>query len=190
MQTITLGRSNLTATVAGLGTGGFSRIGFFKYGPEHAASIVRAAFDEGVNFFDSAEIYGTESAVGAGLDGIARDKYILSTKFLHKRREGNIRTSAEFMESLEASLRALRTDYVDIYHLHGVHQDDYDRLCEIFIPAMEKARQQGKIRFPGVTEMFNTDTSHKMLRRAINDGFFDVVMVGYNLLNPSAAITS
>ena len=189
MQTVTLGRSKLVATVAGLGTGGYSRIGFFQYGPEHAASIVRTAFDAGVNFFDSSAVYRTESAIGAGLHGIARDKYILSTKFLCRERGKGMKTEADFMESLEKSLRALRTDYVDIFHLHAVYPEDYARVCEIFVPALQKARQQGKIRFPGVTEIFNDDTTHDMLQMALEDDFFDVVMVGYNLLNPSAAQT-
>jgi aryl-alcohol dehydrogenase-like predicted oxidoreductase len=60
METITLGRTGLKATVAGLGCGGFSRIGFGKYGLDHAAGIVRTAYDNGVNFFYTATVYGTQ----------------------------------------------------------------------------------------------------------------------------------
>ena len=189
MQSITLGRTELNVTVAGLGTGGFSRIGFFKYGSEHAASVVRAAFDEGVNFFDSSMVYGTESAIGAGLEGISRDRYVLSTKYPYRSMNGELKSADDLMAGLESSLRLLQTDYVDIYHLHAVRAEDYEVVNDIFVPVLQKARQQGKIRFPGVTEMFNTDTSHEMLQLILKDDFFDVIMVGYNLLNPSAAKT-
>ena len=169
--------------------GGFSRVGFFKYGPEHAASVVRAAFDEGVNFFDSAMIYGTESAVGAGLEGVSRDRYVVSTKFFYKNKDGGIKSAADLTEALEDSLRLMRTDYIDIYHLHAISLADYDIACDTYIPALQKARQQGKIRFSGATEMFNADPSHEMLKAVLRDDFFDVIMVGYNLLNPSAAKT-
>jgi aryl-alcohol dehydrogenase-like predicted oxidoreductase len=52
---------------------------------------------------------------------------------------------------------------------------------------MEKAKAAGKIRFLGITELFGTDTGHEMLGAALEEDLFDVVMTGYNLLNPSAA---
>lgn len=189
MQTVTLGRTGITATVAGLGTGGHSRVGFAKYGPDHAASIVRAAFDGGVNFIDSSAAYGTEGAVGQGMDGVPRDRYILSTKFPYRDKEGGIKSGGDLMAGLEASLKALRTDYVDIYHIHGVHPEHYAQACDALVPALIKAKEQGKIRFPGITEVFAFDTTHKTLQMAVPDDCFDVIMVGYNLLNPSAAKT-
>ena len=54
------------------------------------------------------------------------------------------------------------------------------------VPALIRAREQGKIRFLGITEHFMADTSHRMLSAAIPTGVWDVVMVGFNLLNPSA----
>ena len=192
MQTITLGRTGLNVTVAGLGTGGFSRIGFFSHGTEHAAAIVRNAFDEGVNFFDSSPIYGTESAVGAGLEGISRDKYVISSKFPYKDygdKNGSLKSAEELMAALENSLRLMRTDHIDIYHLHAVSPGDYDIACDRYIPTLQKAQQQGKIRFAGISEIFDVDNSHEALQMALKDDFFDVMMIGYNLLNPSAAKT-
>ena len=190
MDTVILGKTGLKATVAGLGCGGFSRIGMKKYGKDHAAGIVRAAYDAGVNFFDTAALYGTEGAVGQGLAGIPRADYILSTKNMYKS-DDNWRADAagNLMRSLENSLRKLRTDYIDIFHLHGVVVEDYKDVCELLLPAMQKAKEQGKIRFLGITELFVTDTTHEMLIKAVPDNFFDVVMVGYNMLNPSAAKT-
>ena len=188
MDTVILGKTGLRATVAGLGCGGFSRIGIEKYGPDHAAGIVRAAFDEGVNFYDTAAAYGTEGAVGQGLADIPRSNYIISTKYPYKRGEdwrGD--GEAKLMASLENSLRELRSDYVDVYHLHGVTSEDYADARDIFVPAMLKAKEQGKIRFLGITELFFSDTSHEMLKVAVPENIFDVIMVGYNMLNPSAA---
>jgi aryl-alcohol dehydrogenase-like predicted oxidoreductase len=88
---------------------------------------------------------------------------------------------------LEESLKELNTDYIDIYHLHGVRPQDYSSVCDSFVPVMRKAREEGKIRFLGITELFVMDTSHRMLDLALQDDIFDVIMTGYSLLNPSAA---
>jgi L-galactose dehydrogenase len=182
METVTLGRTGLKATIAGLGCGGFSRIGIEKYGLDHAAGIVRTAFDEGVNFFDTATAYGTQAAVGKGLAGISRDQYILSTKFPYRNKTGG-----DLLKTLDESLRELRTGYVDIYHLHGVSAADYPAVKETLVSAMEQAKKAGKIRFLGITEAFGSDTAHDMYRLCLEDDIFDVIMTGYNLLNPSAA---
>jgi L-galactose dehydrogenase len=182
METVTLGRTGLRASAAGLGCGGFSRLGIEGRGIEHAAGIVRAAYDRGVNFFDTATAYGTQAAVGRGLRGLRRDSYIISTKFPYKNRD-----PGELPILLEESLRELETDYIDIYHLHGVSAQDYPEARDRFFPLMEKAKREGKIRFPGITEIFGLDTGHDMFQLSLRDDIFDVIMTGYNILNPSAA---
>ncbi|MDR0469878.1 MAG: aldo/keto reductase [Peptococcaceae bacterium] len=189
MDKVVLGRTGLKVTIAGLGGGGHSRLGLPKYGEDHAAGVVRKAFDLGVNFFDTAAAYKTEGAMGLGLEGIPRDQFVLSSKFPYGFGGGGVAQPAELMSTLEAGLRALKLDYVDIYHIHGLLPKDYDMACEEYVPVMQKAKEQGKLRFLGVTERFAADTSHQMLQRAIADGIFDVAMVGYNMLNPSAAKT-
>jgi aryl-alcohol dehydrogenase-like predicted oxidoreductase len=164
-----------------LGCGGFSRLGIDQ-GLDHAAGIVRAAYDAGVRFFDTATVYGTQTAVGRGLQGIDRDSYVLSTKFLY-----HDKAAADMESTLEESLRELKTEYVDIYHLHGVAPEDYPRVRDLFVPVMRKLKQQGKIRFLGITEVFARDTAHEMFRIALPEDIFDVIMTGYNILNPSAA---
>jgi aryl-alcohol dehydrogenase-like predicted oxidoreductase len=186
METITLGRTGLRVTVAGLGCGGFSRIGIAKYGEEHAAGIARAAYDAGVTFFDTATAYGTETALGRGLDGVPRDSYVLSTKFPYRSREG-VLGAEDLAKTLDASLRALRTDYIDVYHIHAVTAADYPYVRDTLLPEMLRARAAGKIRFVGATEQFAVDTRHEMLQLLLPENLFDVVMAGYNLLNPSAA---
>ncbi|MDR0400512.1 MAG: aldo/keto reductase [Treponema sp.] len=182
MDTVTLGRTGLRASTAGLGCGGFSRIGFGKFGLDHAAGIVRAAYDGGVNFFDTATAYGTQAAVGKGLQGIKRESYILSTKFPYKHKD-----PAELPLALEESLRELGTDYIDIYHLHGVAPEDYPMVRDTMVPLMEKAKREGKIRYLGITEVFGLDMGHDMFQLSLPDNIFDVIMTGYSILNPSAA---
>ena len=188
MRQVTLGRTGLVTTVAGLGCGGFSRLGLKKFGEAHAAGIVRRAYDSGVRFFDTATNYGTEPAVGLGLEGYARDSYVLSTK-LPMRDGWRENYKEHFTKTLDASLAALKTDYIDIYNFHGVSPKDYPDVKELLVPEMLKAQAAGKIRFLGITEAFGGDNTHKMLDAALDDDIFDVVMVGYNLLNPSAAKT-
>jgi len=189
MDKVILGRTGLKVSVAGLGCGGFSRLGLGTGKDfDNAVNVVRCALENGINFIDTAEVYGTETAVGEGIRGYDRSQIVLSTKFAYNRTDNNdLRPAEEFEVALDASLKALGTDYVDVYHLHGVSSSQYQRAIERYYPLMIKAREKGKIRNLGITEAFSTDTSHKTLNMAMSDDLFDVVMVGYNILNPSAA---
>jgi len=184
-----LGRTGLSVSVAGLGCGGPSRLGL-RYGrsEDEAATVVRAAIDAGINFLDTAEAYGTEGAVGKGIQSIPRESLVLSTKIPAADRNGTVSPHA-LSERLEACLTRLQTDYVDILHLHGVSLKEYDRACSELVPALRRLQEAGKIRFLGITEAFGPDPSHLMLQRAIQDDCWDVMMVGFNLLNHSARET-
>jgi L-galactose dehydrogenase len=103
--------------------------------------------------------------------------------------DGGLITADELERRLDDSLARLGINYVDVYHIHAVTAENYKRVSEELIPALIRARERGKIRFPGITERFFADTSHKMLPLALADDFFDVIMTGYNILNPSAAKT-
>ncbi len=186
MEYIRLGRTELQVSVMGLGCGGHSRLGQATgRTKEESAAIVRQALDYGVNFIDTAEAYGTEPIVADALADVSRDSYILSTK-KSLRQDDQWITAAQLKAGLERSLKTLNTDYVDIYHLHGLLPDQYDYACSELVPALESLKEQGKIRFSGVTEMFGRDPQHAMLSRATQDPYWDVIMVGFNLLNQSA----
>ena len=187
MQTVRLGRTNAQVSVAGLGCGGHSRLGMARGADvHHAAGVVRRALDLGVSFIDTARAYGTEEAVGEGIAG-RRDQAFLSTKAgPRSARDGALITAAGLTESLEGSLRRLGTDYVDVFHLHGVQPGQYDHCAQVLVPEMKRQQAAGKIRFLGITEQFGGDTGHAMLPRALADDHFDVIMVGFNLVNPSA----
>jgi L-galactose dehydrogenase len=190
VQYTTLGRTGLKVSVAGLGCGGPSRLGLQKdaQSGNNAVALVRQAIDLGVNFIDTAQAYGTEPIVGKAIAGIPRARLVISTKKTlpssdHPDPENEVK------QGLEQSLKLLGTDYIDVYHLHGVEPKDYAFAKNRLLPAMVQLREQGKIRFIGVTEGFVPDPSHQMLRQSLKENLWDVVMVGFSLLNPSARKT-
>ncbi len=186
MDYVILGRTGLRSSVIGLGAGGHSRLGMSSGGSESdAVALVRRAFELGINFVDTAESYGTEEVVGKAVAGGPREDIIISTKKTVRRDEGVI-TGEDALRGLEASLRRLGSDYVDVYQLHGVAPSDYERVSAEIVPALEKARDAGKIRFIGITERFGTDPRHETLTRALRDDCWDVFMVGFNILNQTA----
>jgi aryl-alcohol dehydrogenase-like predicted oxidoreductase len=178
-----LGRTALKVSVMGLGCGGPSRVGQ-RYGRSVAESVavVRHALDSGINFIDTAEAYRTEDVVGQAIRGYDRESVVISTK----KSTSRLITAKDVETSLERSLSRLGTSYVDVYHLHGPVVRDYAFLVKEIIPTLLHLKAEGKIRFLGITERFNQDLKHKMLQRALHDVFWDVVMVGFNLLNQSA----
>jgi len=187
MEYTTLGRTGLKVSVAGLGCGGPSRLGLRNNADSEAGAValVRQAIELGVNFLDTAQSYGTEPVVGKAIAELPREELVISTKkTLPPADRGN--PEDEVVKGLDQSLKLIGTDYIDIYHLHGVEPKDYVFAKERLMPAMRRLRDQGKIRFIGVTEGFATDSAHRMLQESLREDMWDVVMVGFNLLNPSA----
>jgi len=186
MEYTTLGRTGLRVSMAGLGCGGPSRLGRRdNKSDEECIALVRQALDLGVNFVDTAESYGTEEIVGKAIAAVPREKIIISTKKAFPLADRK-HPAKEVRKGLEQSLRKLRTDYVDIYHVHGVEPGDYPYASTEVFFYLVKLRAEGKIRFIGITEAFVEDPNHRMLEQALKDGYWDVIMVGFNLLNQSA----
>lgn len=186
MDYTTLGRTGLKVSVAGLGCGGPSRLGMRdNKSQRECVAIVRQALDLGVNFLDTAEVYGTEEIVGKAVAAVPRDKVIISTKLKFPLADPSA-PAGEVRKSLEQSLRLLRTDYIDVYHAHGVEPDDYTYASTKLLPVLLKMRQEGKIRFVAISEAFVEDPTHQMLQQALDDDYWDVVMAGFNMLNQSA----
>lgn len=183
MDYITLGRTGLKVSVMGLGCGGPSRVGQATgNSEEESVQIVKHALKSGINFIDTAEIYTTEKIVAMGIKDFNREDLIISTK---KSTWGTL-TPQDVLKSFEKSLKNLGTDYIDIYHLHGVILKDYESLYSEIVPTLLELKDQGKIRYIGITERFNPDPNHSMLKRALQDDVWDVMMVGFNILNQSA----
>lgn len=167
MRYRTLGRTGLQVSAVSLGAweiGGavtltFDGLGTIPHGwgaTDDAASLdlIARCRDAGVNFLDTAPIYGdghSEELIGQALAG-CREEWVVCTKGGHGAAEGKAWTDFsrdKLLWQLEESLRRLRTDCVDVYLLHGPSAEDIARgEC---LEAMELMRQQGKVRFVGVS---------------------------------------
>ncbi|MGN8938721.1 aldo/keto reductase [Bittarella sp. HCP28S3_D9] len=158
MNTVTLGRTGLTVNKNGFGALPIQRIP-----KEEAVTIVRRALDGGITFFDTARLYSdSEEKLGAALAG-RRGEVVLATKT-------PATDAAGFWRDLEASLAALQTDYIDLFQFHNPafcpKPGDGSGLYE----AMLEAREQGKIRFIGLT-------NHRLhvAREAVESGLYDTL---------------
>jgi aryl-alcohol dehydrogenase-like predicted oxidoreductase len=186
MEYVSLGKTGLKVSVAGLGCGGFSRLGLGTGKSEaEAIALVREAIELGINFFDTAAAYGTEEVLGKAIKGTARETVVIATKAWLPRRDGRA-AAARAVAGLDNSLRRLNADYVDIFQLHGVLPDAYDQALEVIAPALVKEREKGKLRFLGITEAASEDPEHAMLERAVEDGVWDTVMVAFHMMHQNA----
>ena len=133
-------------------------------------SVIERAADFGINHFDTARGYqggNNERMVGAALKRF-RPKVIISSK-------SPARTKPEVLADLDTSLRELGTDYLDIWYLHMKNQPE--QVTDDLLEAQRLAKQNGKIRFAGVSTHFNMD---KMLAHLARLGQTDVVLTTYN----------
>ena len=148
------------------------------------------ARDHGVNFFDTAASYGdgiSEKNLGRALNG-KTDGLVISTKV----GLGNADLAdvdGVITRSLEASLKRLKLDHVDIFQLHNtLGRADFrgsltiDQIMDAVVPAFDKLRDSGKVRFLGFTAKGEPDDVHRL----IECGVFHSAQVFYNLLVPSA----
>ena len=186
MQYTTLGKTGLRVSVAGLGTGGFSRMGL-KSGKteDEAARLILDAVDLGVNFIDTAPPYGTEGVVGKALKSVPRDSVVVATKST-VRRGGEWWTPERVVASLDNSLRLLGTDYVDVFNLHAVDPDMYDYALGTLAPALVAQREKGKIRHFGLAENPIVDFTNETLKRALRGPVWEVFMVGFHMMHQGA----
>ncbi len=186
MQHTNLGKTGLRVSVAGLGTGGFSRLGL-KSGKseEESARLIHEAVGLGVNFIDTAPPYGTEGVVGRALKTIPRESVVIATKaFIHRSNEWT--PPERVVASLDNSLRVMGTDYVDLFNLHGIEAHEYDYALNKIAPALVKQKEKGKIRHIGLTENPIVDFTNEALKRAVRDPVWEVFMVGFHMMHQGA----
>src|SRR5512145_2301856 len=186
MEYVTLGKTGLRVSVAGLGCGGNSRLGLGRGKTEaEAIALVRQALELGVNLLDTAAAYGTEAIIGKAIKTVPRDRVVLATKALIHR-NGAPLPPAYVVESLERSLRQLDTEYVDVFQLHVVPPAMYDHALHAIAPILLREKEKGKFRALGITETSPNDNEQRMLQRAVHDGVWEVVMLGFNLMHHNA----
>lgn len=138
-------------------------------------AVVRYAVSLGINYVDTADCYmggQNEKIVGRALDGI-RDRVFLATKV-------HIATEKRMIESIEHSLRSLRTDRVDLMQLHGLSSKE-QVLDERAKNVLSRMKREGKVGFAGVTTHSN---QVRVIEAVIEDNFYDTVLVAYNFRSP------
>jgi len=145
-----LGRSDLTVSEIALGSwltygGGVER--------REAEACLAAAFDAGINLIDTANVYGrgaAESFLGEALASVPRSRYVLATKlYFPMSDEDQGLSAAQIRKQLDASLRRLRVDHVDLYQCHRY---DPATPLEETMAALDEAVRQGKVRWLGFSE--------------------------------------
>ena len=189
MKTRRLGRTGLQVSELACGAGMVGGIVILA-DDDTRRKALRRAFDAGINWIDTAPLYGqgrSEEALGRFLPEFAEKPY-LSTKV----NVDNYKDVAGDIErSMETSLKRLRRDSVDLVQLHNriAPESGPDRTLGIkqvldeVVPAFEKLKAKKLTRFIGLTALGETP----MILRAIDSGRFDTAQVYYNMLNPSAA---
>ena len=186
MDYTTLGRTGLKVSVAGLGCGGFSRLGLGTGGGEAGAiAIIHAAAAAGVNLFDTAAAYGTEPVLGRAIKSLRRDEIVICTKAPFSWSSGRADPQG-IVQNLDNSLRQLATDYIDVYQLHGMPPAHYAHALAELAPVLLREKEKGKLRFLGITETSPHDLQHDMLHQAVQDGVWDVAMVGFSMMHQNA----
>jgi aryl-alcohol dehydrogenase-like predicted oxidoreductase len=123
--------------------------------------------------------------IGLALKSIPRDKLVIATK-AQIGSAGAWAPPERVIASLDNSLRAMGTDYVDVFNLHGIELDEYDYALETIAPALVAQKEKGKIGHIGLTENPINDFENAMLRRALNDPVWEVYMVGFHMLHQGA----
>jgi predicted aldo/keto reductase-like oxidoreductase len=147
-------------------------------------NVARRAVERGINYFDTSPDYsaeGSERALGEALKDLQRDKLFIVSKFCdaggHLDNETPVK---DVIAAVEGSLKRLRTDYLDLAHIHAVN--DIDRLMAPSIhEAFDRLKQAGKLRYLGVSS--HTPNLEEVMRRAVDSDRFDVIMVAYNFNN-------
>ncbi len=198
MRQITIGNSGITASVVGIGAWAIG--GDSNWGPSDDTESIRTihhAHDLGITLLDTAPAYGlghSEEVVGKALEGRRQD-YVLATKcglrwdidegYMHMERDGirlmrNSRPQ-RLQEEIDASLRRLKTDYIDIYIVHWQAHPDFPVPIADTMGFLMDLKQQGKIRAIGAS---NVDRDQ--FNEYVKNGQLDLIQEKYSMLDRGA----
>jgi aryl-alcohol dehydrogenase-like predicted oxidoreductase len=191
METRVFGRTGMRLSVLGFGCGAVGGL-MVRGDPLDQERTIARAIAAGVNYFDTAVQYGngeSEKNLGRVLQSLKPANVAVGTKVrLPGGDFGDIANAVA--KSLEGSLARLRLDRADIFHLHNAITEtgggealSVRQVLGEVVPTFERLRQQGKIRFLGLTAIGDTAALHQVIDARV----FDSAQVVYNMLNPSAA---
>ena len=191
MQSRVFGRTGMRLSVLGFGCGAVGGL-MVRGGAADQERTIARAIAAGVNYFDTAVLYGdgeSEKNLGRVLQKLKPADVTVATKVRVPASEFG-RIDEVITTSLEGSLARLCLERVDIFHLHnpitgkgGGSSLSVRQVLDEVVPAFERLRQQGKIRFLGVTAVGDTAALHQVIGARV----FDSAQIVYNMLNPSAA---
>ncbi|WNF21046.1 aldo/keto reductase [Mesobacillus jeotgali] len=180
-----LGKTNLDISVVGIGTwqyGGEWGKNFKQY---EVDAILEKAKEEGINFLDTAECYGdhlSESLIGDYLSRSKREDWIVATKFGHHFHGNFERTRHwsvnEVIKQLDSSLKALKTDYIDLYQAHSCTDEEFNN--DELWTMLDKQLEKGKIRSLGISLRSNEESYQTDHASDVKAGAIQVV---YNRLD-------
>ncbi|NBH81712.1 aldo/keto reductase [bacterium C-53] len=166
MGKVTLGRTKLVTDKNGFGALPIQRISV-----EDAGYLLQKAYENGITYFDTARAYtDSEEKIGKALSGV-RNHIILATKTAAKDADG-------FWRDMETSLQLLKTDFIDVYQFHNPPFCPKPGGADGLYDAALKAREQGKIRFIGIT-----NHHYKVAKEAVESGLYDTLQFPFNYLS-------
>lgn len=184
----TIGNTGIQTSEVGLGTWAFASGAYGSVAETDAINTIKLALDSGITLFDTAPLYGnaerdgiSEEILGKGL-GNKRDHVLISTKFGRnstQRANPNFHAQRAY-ESVDASLKRLNTDHIDVLFFHSPFSDE-DIHGDVW-EALDKLKEQGKIRLVGHSISKFEDTQH-MARNWAKERKIDVIQVVYSLMN-------
>ncbi|PYM38369.1 MAG: aldo/keto reductase, partial [Candidatus Rokuibacteriota bacterium] len=176
MERRRLGKTDMKVSVLGFGG---AEIGYARVAPATVGRLLGSALDAGLNAIDTAECYaGSEALIGRAV-GRRRAEYYLFTKCGHAAEDGRADWRPRSLaESIERSLRRLRTDYVDLIQLHSCSEREL-RKGDV-IEALERARERGQARYIG----YSGDGA--AARYAVECGRFDTLQTSISIADQAA----
>ena len=181
-----LGKSGARVSVIGIGT---NRFGFERMPQEEVNRVIDAAADLGINFLDSADVYTngrSEETIGVALKG-RRHQFVVATKYYNKTGPGPNDWGASRLhlyEAVEASLRRLQTDHIDLYYVHNF---DPTTPFEEMLRGLDDLVRAGKVRYIGASNFPAWSVAHANLLASVQGWSpFIVTQNHYHLLERGA----
>jgi len=169
-----LGRTGFKASDISLGSGGVKE-----------PNVVRYAYDNGINYFDTAETYGngdSERSIGKAMQFMDREKIFVTTKIVVKDED----TEETILDRFGKCQERLKTDYVDCLYMHSVKEVEWFN-NSYFHAAVKKLKAEGRLKHAGISSHGprneNQDSMEKVLCAAAEDGRFDLMLLVYSFLN-------
>lgn len=180
-----LGKTDLDVSVVGVGTWQFGGEWGVDFTQKEVDSIFDKAKEVGINFIDTAECYGdhlSENFIGDYISRNKREDWIIATKFGHHFKKNFERSrlwsADDVLKQLDASLKSLKTDYIDLYQAHSPGDDEFDN--DELWTMLDKQVQAGKIRHLGISLKTNDNMFQTSKASDVNVGAIQVV---YNRLD-------